>query len=458
MCSPRVRLFVLTAVLLGAAVLIGPAVPLCAQGESEAPGAAPVDAAVDAAVDAFVARELGSLVDIYRDFHQHPEISFREKETSRRLAEHLAAAGCQVVRNIGGYGLVGLIENGEGPTIMLRADLDALPVGEQTGLPYMSKIRTEDEQGRVAGIMHACGHDVHMTNLVAAAQFMGQNRGLWRGTMVFLGQPAEERSGGARAMLEDGLLDRIPMPDYAVALHVAHDLAFGKFGYRAGPAMANVDSVDITVLGRGGHGSMPQNTVDPVAQAAELVVALQTIVSREISPLDPAVVTVGSIHGGTKHNIISSRCDLQLTVRSYSDEVRAHLKEAIVRKAKAIAASYRAPEPVIEFSEGTPFVDNDPALTARLAQALRGALGDDNVVEVPPTMGAEDFARYGRAGIPSCMLRLGTIAPERLAAYAAKGEAPPSVHSPFYYPDPEGTLEGGVRGTVACLMALLGGR
>lgn len=407
-------------------------------------------------VETFLANELDSLISFYQELHQHPEISFREQKTSKRLADALAAADCQVVRNVGGFGLFGVMENGDGPVVLLRADMDALPVGEQTGLPYMSTIRTEDEQGRVAGIMHACGHDVHMTNLVAAARFMGQNKNLWSGTMVFLGQPAEERGGGARAMLKDGLLDRIPKPDYALALHVAHDAEAGTFGYCPGAAMANVDSVDITVFGRGGHGSAPQNTIDPIAQAAELVVAMQTIVSREIAPIDPAVVTVGSIHGGSKHNIISDRCSLQLTVRSYSDAVREHLKKAIVRKAKAVAASYRAPEPLVEFSEGVPFVNNDPEFTTRLVEVLKLEFGEDRVQRIPPTMGAEDFALFGRAGIPACMLRLGTIARDRLEAYAAKGETPPSVHSPFYYPDPEPTFRGGLRGTVAMLLDLLG--
>lgn len=406
----------------------------------------------------WVDENLADLIEVYKHFHQHPELSFHEEQTAARLAEELAEAGSAVTTEVGGHGLVALLRNGEGPTVMWRTDLDALPVTETTGLEYASTVRTLNDDGVEVGVMHACGHDVHITNLIAAARFMASHREDWRGTLMLLGQPAEERGAGAKAMLEDGLFRHFPRPDYALALHVDATLPAGMVGYRSGYALANVDSCDITMIGRGGHGSYPQGCIDPIVMAAQLIVDLQTIVSREISPLEPAVVTVGSIHGGTKHNIIPDTCHLQLTIRSYAAEVREALKEAIQRKARAIAASYRAPEPEVTFAEGTPAMFNDEQLVERVVPALIDALGEEHVILSDQSMGGEDFSRYGRAGVPIFMFRLGSVEPARFDEFARRGQTPPSLHSAEYYPEPRETLRVGANATIAALLELMGRR
>jgi hippurate hydrolase len=417
--------------------------------------AQPAAAEEPADPQAWTAANVNSLVDLYRHFHQTPELSFDEKETAARLADELRAIGATVTTNVGGHGVVGVLENGPGKTLMIRTDLDALPVAEMTGLPYASKVRTKDERGATVGVMHACGHDVHMTNLVGVARYLADRRDDWSGTVVFIGQPAEERGAGAQAMLADGLFARFPRPDYAVALHVDSDLPTGQVGYRAGYSQANVDSVDVTINGRGGHGAAPETTIDPIVVAAKLVNDLQTIVSREIKATDPAVITVGSIQGGTKHNVIADECRLQLTVRSYSPEVRQHLIDAIRRKTLAAAASARAPEPTIEVSEGTPSLYNDPELTARVVAAIQQAVGEENVIEDEPSMGGEDFSRYGLAGVPICMFKLGAVNQSRLDEFAAKDQPPPSLHSPLFYPDAEEALQVGVPAMVSVALELL---
>ncbi len=389
---------------------------------------------------------LKDLLALYEHFHRTPELSFHE----------LAAVGAEVTVGMGGLGVVGVLKNGPGPVLMWRTDLDALPVEEKTALAYASRVRAKTERGLEVGVMHACGHDVHMTNLVGLARFLAAHREAWQGTVLFVGQPAEERGAGAKAMLADGLFARFPQPDFALALHVDAELAAGKVGYRSGYAMARVDSVDITVLGRGGHGSAPHTTIDPVVQAAHLVLDLQTIVSREVSPLEAAVVTVGALHCGTKHNIIGDRCHLQLTVRSYKPKVRERLLAAIRRKALAAAASFGAPKPHIKVSEGTPALKNDGGLVQRLVPVFQKVLGEENVVLSEPSMGGEDFSRYGLAGVPILMFRLGSVGPGRLEAYRHRGERPPSLHSPFYYPDPEPTLLTGVTVSGAAVLELLG--
>lgn len=405
--------------------------------------------------DIWLDASMDSLADLYLHLHTHPELSYQEKNTAARIADEWQTAGYSVTSNVGGHGVVGLLKNGDGPTVMLRTDLDALPVTEATGLDYASTVVVTGDDGRQTGVMHACGHDIHMTSLVGVARFLAAHQDQWSGTVMLIGQPAEERGAGARAMLNDGLFSRFPKPDAAVALHVASDIPAGKVGCRAGFALANVDSIDITMKGRGGHGSAPETTIDPVMLAAELVVSLQTIVSREISPLEPAVVTVGSIHGGTKHNIIGNSCHLQLTVRSYSDDVRAHLREAISRKARAVAMGARAPEPDISSSEGTPALYNDDDLTARLRPVFETALGTENVLAVEPVMGGEDFSRYGRAGVPILMYRLGSVSQRRLDQYSMAGQDPPSLHSPLYYPDVEQTLRTGITTMSAAALELL---
>jgi hippurate hydrolase len=398
-------------------------------------------------------RELDSLEALYRHWHQNPELSFAEAQTSARLADELERAGITVTRSVGGHGVVGLLENGDGPVLMLRADMDALPVAEQTGLPYAAPV-TKGGDGTPIGKMHACGHDVHMTCLVGAARWFAAHRDAWRGKLLLVGQPAEERGGGAKALLAAGLFERFPKPKWAVALHTAADLPTGVVALRSGYSLANVDSCDVTMYGRGGHGSAPHLTIDPIVQAAQLVLDLQTIVTREIDPVEPAVLTVGSIHGGTKHNIIDDQCKLQITLRSYTPKVREQLKTAVVRKAKAVAAGARAPEPSVEFTEPCSAVFNDEQLTARITEALRATLGEQNVRDYAPAMGAEDFSRYAEAGVPVCMFRLGTIAPERLAKLLAAGELP-SLHSGRYWPDPRESLRTGVAAMVAAGRALL---
>lgn len=396
-----------------------------------------------------------AVVAFYKELHGSPELSLQEEKTAAKLADAWGHAGYTVTRGVGGTGVVAVLENGDGPTVMLRTDLDGLPVVEQTELPYASKVRTKDKRGATVGVMHACGHDIHMANLVGAARLLAESRERWRGTLVCIAQPAEELGAGAQAMLADGLFARFPRPDYAIALHAANDLEAGKVSVCSGYFGANVDSVDILVKGRGGHGAAPHTTVDPIVLAARLVLDLQTIVSRELKPTEPAVVTVGSIHGGTKHNIIGDDCKLQLTVRTYSQEVREQIADAIRRKARTAAASVDGPEPEVEYSEGTPSLYNDPELTARVGGVLRETLGEDRVETAEPMMGGEDFSRYGKAGVPICMFRLGTIKKERLDAWEAAGETPPSMHSSKYWPDPDPALRTGMRAMAAIVEDLL---
>jgi hippurate hydrolase len=403
----------------------------------------------------WVGEHLTELVELYREFHQHPELSFQERRTSARLAEELRRAGAEVTAPFGSNGVVGILSNGPGPRVMLRTDLDALPVTEQTGLVYASKVKTKGQNGQETGVMHACGHDIHITNLIGVARYLAANKDRWSGTVMFLGQPAEELGGGARNVLAAGLFTKFPKPDVALALHVDSTLATGRVTYRAGYTGANVDSVDILLRGRGGHGAQPHTTIDPIVQGAQLVLDLQTIVSREIKPIDAAVVTVGSIHAGAKHNIIADTCHLQLTVRSQSPEVRKHLLSAIRRKALAAAASAGAPEPTVEFSDATPAVKNDEQLVERVLPVFRRLLGDENVVQAEPKMGGEDFSEYGVAGVPIFMFGLGSVEPQRLAGFKRLGQSAPSLHSALYYPDAEAALATGVNVMANSVLELL---
>lgn len=404
---------------------------------------------------AWIESQLPELLETYIYLHQHPELSFHETATAKFVAEAWRDAGYTVTENVGGTGVVALLSNGEGPMVMLRTDLDALPVTEMTGLPYASKQTTTTESGTPTGVMHACGHDIHMTNLIGVARYFGEHRSAWQGTLMLIGQPAEERGAGAKAMLGDGLFERFGKPDYAIALHCESNTPTGKVAVSPGYSMANVDSVDITVKGKGGHGSAPETTIDPIVQAAELVLSLQTIVSREVKPSESAVVTVGAIQGGTKHNIIGDSCHLQLTVRSYSPEVRKQLLSAIKRKALAVAQAYDAPAPDITTSEGTPALENDAELTPRVTDSLRLALGSENVLPMPPVMGGEDFSQFGLAGVPIVMYRLGVVAPERGARFAELGQQPPSLHSPTFYPDARDALAAGILSMIGATADLL---
>lgn len=403
----------------------------------------------------WIAKQVPEMVALYKEFHAAPELSFMEVQTAAKLAAELKAVGCEVTTGVGKTGVVGVLKNGAGPTVMLRSDLDALPVLEATGLPYASKVMMKDRFGTDAPAMHACGHDIHITCLIGMARYLSANKNDWCGTVIFLGQPAEEIVSGAEAMLKDGLFTRFPKPDFALALHVDHELPTGKIGHRAGFALANTDAVDVVMRGRGGHGSAPNRAIDPVVQAAHFIVDLQTLVSRENSPFDPAVITVGSIHGGTKHNIIGDSCRMQLTVRSYTPEVRKRLLDGIVRKAKAAAASANAPEPTIEFSDTTPAMFNDERLVERLVPVFHRALGKENVEPSEPSMGGEDFSRYGLAGVPIFMFKLGSIAPQRLEAMSKAGKPLPTLHSALYYPDPELTIRTGLTAMSAAVRDLM---
>jgi hippurate hydrolase len=405
--------------------------------------------------DPWLGAHLDELLGLYRHIHSHPELSFHEVETSKRIADELRKVGAEVTTGLGKYGVVGLLKNGRGPTALVRCDLDALPVTEATGLPFASKVTVKDDDGNTVGVMHACGHDMHMTVLVGAARWLADHKDRWSGTVLLIGQPAEEKIGGAKAMLADGLYERFPKPDFALALHVLEDLEAGKVAYCPGPAFAGSTSVDVLVRGKGGHGASPHKTVDPIVLAAALVLDLQTIVSREVRPIDPAVVTVGSIHGGTKHNIIPSDVRMQLTLRSFSDEVKAQLIEGIERRAKALAMAHRAPAPTIETTDSTPPTINTPRLVERVVPLLEGALGASNIVAIEPTMGAEDFGLFGRGGVPTFMFRLGTIPPARIAEAKAKGDTLPSLHSALFHPDARPTLETGIRAMTAAVVGLM---
>jgi hippurate hydrolase len=401
------------------------------------------------------------LLALYQHLHRHPELSFQEQKTAALLARTLEDFGFEVTTNIGGHGVVAVMENGPGPTVMLRMDTDGLPVQEQTGLDYASTEQAVEQDGSPVQVMHACGHDVHMSVVTGAARELARKRDTWRGTLVVIAQPAEERGAGARLMLEDGLFERFPKPDYNLSVHTIATLPAGKVGYISGWMMANVDMVDIQVHGVGGHGAYPHTTKDPLVLAAAIVMDLQTLVSREIPPTEPAVVTVGSIHGGTKHNIIPDEAKLQITVRSYSDEVRNSLLSGIERIAmhQALALGFpreRLPQVSIR-DEYTPALWNDPALVERGVAVMRAAIGKENVVDIPAEMGGEDFSRYGRTEdrIPGFMLRLGTV-PQSLYDAAQRGETSlPSLHSPRFAPDPVPTLETGVKAMTAITLDLL---
>jgi amidohydrolase len=429
--------------ILAAPVLAGLlAVPAASAG----PSIAPVNA-MYADLEAF-----------YIDLHRTPELSTHEEKTSAKVAARLKAAGYEVTDHVGGFGVVAVMKNGKGPTVLIRADMDALPVLEKTGLPYASTVTVKNDAGVVVPVMHACGHDVHMTSLVGAAMLLAKAKSRWKGTLVLVGQPAEEGGPGAGAMMEDGFLTRFPKPDFAIALHDDPRLPGGMIGYTPGFAMANVDSVDITIYGRGGHGSSPQNTVDPIVTAARMILAFQTIVARENDPQDPAVVTVGSIHGGTKHNIIPDEVKLQLTVRSYKPEVRRKLLAAIERIAKAEAqAAGAAKEPFVRITNGDDATYNDPALTKRVVNAFASSFGASRVVELRPVMGGEDFGDFGKAAkCPSLMFWLGATEAGKFAAAQGDMSKLPSLHSSEFAPDREPTLKTGAAALTVAALELLG--
>ena len=410
---------------------------------------------------AAISAELDSLVALYKHLHANPEISFQEEKTALRLAREMKGIGFKVAEKVGGHGVVGVFKNGDGPTVLVRTDTDALPVKEATGLAYASKQTTTDDRGVEVPTMHACGHDVHMACWVGAAKVLTSLREHWSGTLLFIAQPAEERGAGARMMLADGLFEKFPVPDYGVALHVTHDQPVGTLGWTSGFALANVDSVDVTVKGVGGHGSQPQSAKDPIVLAAQIILNLQTIVSREIHPLEPAVLTVGSIHGGSKHNIIPDDVHLQLTLRSYSSEVRKHLISSIERICRAQAEATGIPKdrfPMVKVKdEFIPATYNDPALVKRVTGVFADWFGKSALIERKPTMGGEDFGRYGttKHKIPVFMFRIGSVSPATIKRARSAGQPLPTLHSSIYAPEPEPTITTGVTAMSAAVLDLL---
>lgn len=430
----------------------------------------PIAAAQNPALDAKVDQELPSLVSTYKALHAAPELSHHEDKTAALLTNELRSFGYDVTEHVGkypnpqwqGHGIVAILKNGAGPTVLVRADMDALPVEEATGLPYASHVRTKNDAGVDVGVMHACGHDIHVTSLIGTAKLLASMKEQWHGTLILIGQPSEETIDGARSMLADGLYSRIPKPDYALALHDSSELEVGKISYTPGYALASSTSVDVTIRGRGAHGSRPEVSKDPIVLAAEFVMAIQTIVSRENSPFDPAVVTVGSIHGGTKYNIIPDDVHLQLTIRTYKEEVRQHILASLDRIAKGVALAGGVPEdraPIVKASETevTPAMYNDPVLTEREVSALKRGLGATNVVEKPAVMGSEDFGQFGLEGhkIPTFMFMVGAIDAERIAKSEKTGVPLPSLHSALFWPVPEPTIRTGVRAMSMAVLELM---
>ncbi len=412
-------------------------------------------------IRAAVAADMPGLLSIYRDFHQNPELAFQEVRSAGIMAEAARKAGFTVTEKVGRTGVVAVLRNGAGPTVMIRADMDALPVVEQTGLPFASKARGQAAGGET-GIMHACGHDTHMTAWIAVARLMAARKAEWSGTLMMIGQPAEETGQGAKAMLDDGLFSRFPKPDYALAFHDMAAVPAGVITYASGPAMANVDSVDIEVKGVGGHGAAPHTTKDPIVLASAIVMRLQTLVSRENNPVEPAVVTVGSFHAGSRYNIISDSAKLQLTVRSFTDEQRERLRTGIERVARGEAIASGLPDnlmPVIAFGvEHTPSLINEPGFTAEVMEPLKVRFGADRVTIAPPIMPGEDFARYRRSdptNIQSVMFWVGGERPEVMAKAEKEGTTLPSLHSPFWAPDAEKVIGTAAEALTAAAMRLM---
>jgi amidohydrolase len=429
----------------------------------------PVNGRAQQSLDAMIDSNIASLVETYKTLHAAPELSHHEEKTASFFAGQLRALGFTVTERVGkyenpewtSYGVVAVMKNGAGPTVLLRTELDALPVDEKTDLPYASKVRTKNDAGQEVSVMHACGHDVHMTSMLGTAKMLASLKDKWSGTLVLIGQPAEEVIDGARSMLRAGLYERFPKPDYVIALHDSADLEAGKVGYTPGYAMASSTSVDIKIRGLGGHGARPETTKDPIVIAAQIVLALQTIVSRENSPLDPAVVTVGSIHGGTKHNIIPGEVDLQLTVRAYKEEVRKKVLASIERITKGIALAAGIPDglaPIVKYSETqvTAATYNEPQLTETLGAVFVKALGADNVVKLPPVMMSEDFGYLSLdQKIPATLFTLGAVDPVKVRQSREAGTPLPSLHSALFQPLPEPTLRTGVKAMTSAVLELM---
>lgn len=413
-------------------------------------------------VEDYIDKQYPALDVLYKQLHQNPELSLQEENTAKVMASELRNAGFEVMEKIGGHGVVGIYKNGKGPSVLIRADMDALPLEEKTGLDYASSKKGVNAAGNEVHIMHACGHDIHMSVFIGTAKSLIEVKNQWKGTLIMVAQPAEENGLGADMMFKDGLYDKIPVPDYAIALHDNSFLAAGKVGYREGAFMASVDMIDINVFGMGGHGAAPHTTIDPVVLSAHMVLAFQNIVSREINPIEPAVVTVGSIHGGTVHNIIPDQVALQLTIRSYDEDVRRQTIGSIERISRNLALAAGLPEdklPQISIRDPqTPATVNDAALTKRLVPVLKKVVGENNVVEMPPYMVGEDFSRFGlqEKKVPIFMFWLGAVDPELVKKAEETGSQLPSLHSPYFAPLPEPTIKTGIKAMTAAALALWG--
>lgn len=411
-----------------------------------------------ALVDKKLDAEIDHLVALYQHLHSNPELSLMETKTAARLAEEMKKLGYEVTEKVGGNGIVAVMKNGPGPVVLIRTDLDALPITEQTGLAYASKVKMKDWNGNEVGVMHACGHDIHMSCWIGTARVLASMKDQWSGTVVFMGQPAEEVIAGARMMLADGLYKRFPKPDYALALHSDPHNPAGVVSYVEGLALAASDTVDIRVKGKGSHGAAPHMGIDPIVLSARIILDLQTIVSREVNPIDPCVITVGSIHGGTKHNIIPSEVRLQLTVRTTKTETRDHVLKAIDRVIKAAAAGARAPEPEmkVNLEQYTPPTLNDAALARKCGAVFRDILGPKNVLPRQPMMGAEDFGRLAEGKTRIFMFFLGSVSKEKYEAAQKPGATPlPGMHTDSYAPLPEPSIRTGVRTMSLAAMNLM---
>lgn len=413
-------------------------------------------------IDNFIKESYTDLEQFYKQLHQHPELSLQEEKTATLIAAELKGLGFEVTEGMGAHNLAGVYRNGKGPTILIRTDMDALPLEEKTNLPYASTIKGVNAVGDEVGVMHACGHDIHMTVFVGTARALIANKNQWKGTLVMVAQSAEESGVGADLFFEAGLYDKIAKPDYAIALHVNPFLAAGKIGYRENAFLASVDMIDIKVFGEGGHGAAPHTTKDPIVLAAQMVSAFQTIVSREIDPLQPAVVTVGSIHGGAVHNVIPDEVDMQLTIRSYSPEVRNQIIASLHQISEGLASAAGLPKekmPVITIRE--PFIPatiNDARLTQQLMGVFRQELGKENVQEMPLYMFGEDFSQFGIQAhkVPICMFWLGAVDPLAIEDSKKEGAEPlPSLHSPLFAPLPEPTIKTGIQAMATAAMELL---
>lgn len=397
----------------------------------------------------------GALEALYKDLHAHPELAFQEVRTAAKMAEEMRQLGFEVTEKVGGTGVVALLRNGAGPTVLVRTELDALPMEEKTGLPYASKAKAQYAGGETF-VAHSCAHDLHMASWVGAARTLVALKSQWKGTLMFVAQPAEETVSGAKAMLADGLFTRFPKPDFAFALHSSPS-PYGFVGYRAGPTSSNSDALEITFKGRGGHGSAPDKTIDPITIAARFITDVQTVVSREKDPAEFGVVTIGAVQGGTVGNIIPDTVVLRGTIRSYQPQVREKLLAGIRRTALAAAAMGGAPEPQVELVPGGAAIVNDAAVVERTTAALKAALPGVQIAQVPPITASEDFSEFLNAGVPGMMFFVGVSKPEDVAAAMKPGGKPlPFNHSPFFAPVPEPSIKTSVQAMSVAVLTALG--